>query len=208
MQQGRCFQLRCRPGRCAICLHPTLSHPGGLSWCYSGASCWKMLPGISNCRRHLLFLSWLPVQPWKKGEKKQKHETLIRSKRTGGVPPPPPCSFLSPHHLFSLLSALSLALVSPRSPVSFPLSSSQGASTELAVVTRLMDDSESGVGGGRRQGDKATELPAITLWTCAVPNPHKPPLAHKSCFAHSVFASVCVCAGVTSGTHSLWEQSK
>lgn len=35
----------------------------------------------------------------------------------------------------------------PPSPVSFPLSSSQGASAELAVVTRLMDDSESGMEG-------------------------------------------------------------
>lgn len=38
-----------------------------------------------------------------------------------------------------------------------------------------------GVGGWGVQGGEATELPAITLWTCAVPSPHKPPLAYKSC---------------------------
>lgn len=64
-----------------------------------------------------------------------------------------------------------------------PLSSSQGASVELAVVTGLMDDSESGMGG--LQGGEATELPAITLWTCAVPSRRSPTKAAVC------FISVC-----------------
>lgn len=145
------------------------------SWCYSGASCWKMLPGISNCHDHLLFLSWLLFSP----KNTHTHRTLILPKWIDATVPPslPPLPLLHIH----LLSLLPGALFTPRARCS-PLSSSPGASIELAVVTRLMDDSESGMGGWgektRRQGQGA---PCNHYMDADVPMPQKTSSRPPSC---------------------------
>lgn len=92
-----------------------------------------------------------PRRRRRRKKQNKKHKTLILSKRIDApLPPPPPRCFFSLSHRFCQCLPLldSCALFTPPPPDSFPLSSSQGASVDLAVVTRLMDDSESGVGRG------------------------------------------------------------
>lgn len=88
-----------------------------------------------------------------KGKQTKNRTTLIRSNRTVAALPPPRSLFPSPRCLFSiyLLPTLLCSFLAPL-PVSLPLSTSRGASVELAVVTRLMDDSESGNWDGVGRG--------------------------------------------------------
>lgn len=101
----------------------------------------------------------------------KKQKTLIWSNRAGTssrLPPSAPPLFTSPLR-FSL-----------RPPASLPLRGSRGGGMELAVVTRLMDDSESGIETGGR-------------WRGGEGRAHQVPCNHfmDMCYSKSTQTSTC-----------------
>lgn len=131
----------------------------------------------------------------KKKEKEKPAQTLIPFERTVTPPPPaprPPRSFF-----FSAQRLPPLYPTAPFSlplPVSFPLSSSRGASAELAVVSRLMDGSESGTGwgGGQEQtGRQGRRAPCNHFMDMCCAKWTQTPRAHKGLYTLCVCECVC-----------------